>query len=359
MTIRHVPFDGGTRIELMVEDQVASGASVNDRAIRIGNVVVRCGGIGGVGTGRKYRMKGYSRRTLAATVEFMQEEGYHISALYGIPNYYTRWGFAPAMPDCRVAMATRDAETAESRYAIRRMEPEDVPAVLEIYTAMTAERTGSVARMPGKWTEFQLGPTWTSRFDSVVVEDGDQILGYFTYNLEPWDYAISEVGYRSRDVWQTLIAEAAKMALERRVEKLTWHLPADDPFVAYGQRYGMVVSSEYARNAHCMARVIDQTALLGLIEPLLVRRVQEAGVPFDGTLLLETDLGSDQLSFGDGATCYAAHMPQSVLAQLVLGYRSVADALFETGAACDPEAIPVLDAAFPQGFPYTYCSDRY
>ncbi len=358
MYIRQTPFDEGTRLELCDGDKPVSSLGVYDRDIRIGDRVVRLGGIGGVGTRPEHRMKGYARRVLDASIEFMRDKGYHLSALYGIPNFYTRWGFAPALPECRVTIKTRDAELAPARLAVRQMTPDDASTVAALYAAANATRTGSVVRAKD-WSGFKRGPGWTSRFGVFVVERESVVVGYAVYTLDVSSCVLGEVGYHDPSVWSTILAEASRIAWERRLEQLTVMAPPDDPFLAYCRRYGCCFELSYARNAHGMARIINQDALIEELAPLLRRRAVEAGVAPSGTLAFHTDLGQTKLPFGSASETLRVHLPQWALAQLVLGYRSIRDVLFESEAHADPRAIPVLEAIFPEGFPYTYVADRY
>ena len=358
MEIRHTPFDEGTRLELCLEGKAVSGLSVHDLTLRIGERTVRCGGIGGVGTPNEHRMKGYARQILDASITFMQDEGYHLAALYGIPSFYTRWGFAPAMPECRVTIKTRDAELAPSRFQVRPMTREDAPSVGALYAAANATRTGTVVR-PEDWAGFKRGPGWTSRFGAFVAEDDQGVAGYAMYTLDQGSLEVGEVGYRDRSVWSTLLAEVGRIAWDRRLEELTILGPFDDPFFAYCQRYGCSITLAYPRNAHCMARVINQDALVETLAPLLRRRATEAGMGGADALMIETELGRTRLSLDSEGETWRFRLPQWALAQLVLGYRSVDDQLFETEAHTDPGAIPLLEAIFPVGYPYTYTPDRY
>jgi hypothetical protein len=61
-----------------------------------------------------------------------------------------------------------------------------------------------------------------------------------------------------------------------------------------------------------------------------------------------------------GAPGFAgAAIPQGILTQLLLGYRTVGDAMSEPGVRIPRDAVEPLSALFPPALPYTLCSDRY
>jgi predicted acetyltransferase len=354
---RHTPFELGTRIDLLEDEKRVSGLDVFDLQMRIGDVPVRCGGIGNVWTAREQRMKGYSRRVLEEAVHLMAEQGYHLSALFGIPNYYDKFGFASALIECEASVVTRDAEGASARYPVRAARPEDLPAIARIYE-LHAQRSGAVVRCPEAWPGFRFGPGWSERFGAFVVTEGERVIGYATHDLDPTRCRIGEAGYATPAAYSTLLARAAQLAVERRVERITLHLPPDDPFLHYCRRYGCKVEITYPHRAQGMARIVDQTALLERLQPLFQRRLQATGMgDRAGALLISTDLGKDCL--GQGPQTVSVELPQWLLAQLLLGYRSAPDALFETGARADDGALPMLEALFPAGYPYIWNGDRF
>lgn len=357
-TIRRSPFEFGTRIEVLVDDVVASSVNVLNRLVRIGYVQLRLGGIGDVSTKRAFRQQGFARLMLEDAVTYMQEDGFHLSALFGIPNFYHRFGYIPALPGTESTIATRDAELAQARFPIRPMRPEDCPRVAAIYEQMNASRTLSCVRDPATWTGFRIGAGWNDRIDAFVVLAGEEIIGYASYDLDPWRCALGEVGYSTPDAWSTILAEAARQALEKRVEKITIHAPADDPFLHYCRRYGLSTSLYYAHNAHGMGRLINQGATLQAIQPLLKQRLDISATRWRGTLEFATELGSDAVELGAGEQV-TINLPQTLLTQWLCGYRDVAESLFESDVHVPSQIVPVLQAIFPAGYPYIYASDRF
>lgn len=357
--IRLEPFGEGVRLDLYDGETCVGSAKVYDRWMRIGGSPVRCGGVADVRIEREYRGQGHGRRLMEECLSYMREAGYHLSALYGIPGFYDKFGYAPALPGSQCIVSLRDAELARARYAVRPAHPEDFPTLAQIYEAMHAARTGSCIRHPATWRGFRVGARFGDRIDAFVIHDRGRILGYASYELDPWSCEFGELGYADPTTFDTFLAEAARQALAKRVDTITFNVPPDDPFAVYCRRYGCRMEVTYQRNARGMARIIDQRGLLERLEPLLCRRAQEAGLSAAGTLHVETDLGRDRVRLGSTDRDLHVRMPQWTLAQLVLGYRCVGDALLDAEVSIEPAAASVLEAIFPTGFPYIYASDRF
>jgi len=338
-------------------DQRLSYLRVIDLPLRVDSAVVSCGGIGGVGTPREHRNNGYARCVLDDSMAFMREAGYHLSALFGIEGFYSRWGFGPAIVDCEGQIMTRYAERAEARMPARAFRPGDAPAVAVIYEQSHTHHTGSVVRDPATWAGFRFGTRWSDRVDTFVVLQDEEVVGYACYDLDPHRASLAEVGASTPLAYSTIVAEAARIAWERRLAYITVHTAPDDPFLKYCRRYGVEVKVVYPCQENGLARVINQTGLLETLRPVLARRLAAYG--WEGTLQVTTDLGTDRLSFGNGRQEVAVEFPQWILAQLVLGYRSVDDAAFETGARIPERALPVLRILFPEGYPCVNWPDRF
>ena len=330
------------------KDQVASRVSVVDLQVLVAGVPVHCGGIASVGTSREHRGKSYARTALQESVRFMQEQSYDISVLFGIPNFYPKFGYASALTDCDFSLDTRNAEAAEARYSVREMEAADYPAVLAIYDKLHKGRSGAVVREADKWTGFRLGKNWTDRVGAIVVHDESRIVGYASYNLDYWRFAINEIGYVDLSVWSTLVAYAAKQALELRLEKIVFLTHPDDLFIEYCQRYGCEVHVTYRHKEGAMARIINQQSLIAKLHPVLQERAQHAGI--SGQLLLRTDLGDTRLDLG-GSHEFVVDMPQWMLIQLLLGYRSVTNLFFESEARAGRGSDSLATCAFPKRVP--------
>jgi GNAT superfamily N-acetyltransferase len=61
--------------------------------MRIGSAVVRAGGIGGVATHGDFRRRGFMARTVRASLDAMRGNGYDITILFGINDFYHGFGY--------------------------------------------------------------------------------------------------------------------------------------------------------------------------------------------------------------------------------------------------------------------------
>lgn len=158
---------------------------------RIGRATLWMGGVAGVNTDPASREQGLARRLLTFAVEWMRDQGFDWSGLFGIPNFYTRFGYASALPEYELTIATARAEGARLSHLVRPLQgsEQERRALLDIYQTANATATGTVLRDPRRWKGFLKGPGWGT-IPAVVVaiernvsshEDG-AISGYAVYH---------------------------------------------------------------------------------------------------------------------------------------------------------------------------------
>ena len=54
----------------------------------------------------------------------MTQEGFDCAILFGIPDFYDKFGYAVCLPECRTEMRTRDAERADATLTARPYTPD-------------------------------------------------------------------------------------------------------------------------------------------------------------------------------------------------------------------------------------------
>ena len=85
---------------LSIEDEEqVSGLGLREFQMRFGSAQLKMGGIEGVNTKEEHRNKGYSRRVMEVTMTFMAENGYDVSMLFGIRDFYHKFGYATVIPE--------------------------------------------------------------------------------------------------------------------------------------------------------------------------------------------------------------------------------------------------------------------
>ena len=331
--------------------------------MRIGSARVRMAGIAGVETKKEHRMKGYMRILFDDTLGYMRREGFDVSMLFGIPNFYPKFGYATCMAAPRVSLKTRDAERAQGQtlpVLMRPVTPADLPFVVDLYNPVNAIRTCSVERTKDSFKGFVEGTAWWMHAEGVIFEQGEgRLAGYAAWDKNDQAVDVIEVEAVDETLYPTLLYSIAQQAISKRCEHIRFHMPPDHPFAEFLQRYGCEWTITHPREADGMLRIMNQETLFARLRPELERRLSAARLDSaPGMVILRTDLGETALDFG-GTDCLVLELPQDKLIQLITGYRSAHDLRNQSGVSITPGGESLLNVLFPKGYSYVWLADHF
>ena len=361
MEYRTIDDGRNHRREMLVDGELVCWLGVIDYTMRIGAAQVRMAGIAGVETKEQHRKKGYMRHFFNDTLAYMQTEGYDVSMLFGIPDFYPKFGYATCLAEPSFTLKTRIAETASMgapKFTTRPITPADLPDVIALYERNNATRACSLVRTPEYFTGFKKGSNWWRKAEStVILDDAGQFAGYIVWDKHDDEVIAIEIECVADAFYPSVLAEFARLAIEKRAGLITFHMPLDHPFAIFAQRYGARWTAQYPIDARGMLRIMNQATLFDKLIPMLHQRAS-ALEPY--TITLRTDIGETTLSHGQAAhSVCAISLPQSRLMQLICGYRNARDVLNDSGVTAQGDVLPLLDAVFPAGHAYTWVTDEF
>ena len=357
------------------DEEDVSGVTLREYQMRFGSAQLKMGGIAGVGTKEEHRNKGYSRHVMEHTIAFMNENGYDVSMLFAVPNFYHKFGYTTVIPETYVEFDTKDAQEAVPTYQVRKFQTEDAPKIVDLYTANNAERTGTPLRTEIGWKEFtKRGGIFPDSY--VVFNEVDEVIGYFVCdgdnvkkNMIEENCVLIDIGFQDRTIFETIVHFLVNSVNYTKAKRIMCAVPADHPFAIFCRRYGCRTNTYTPKNRLGMMRIINQSSTLEKVAGELEKRLQRSSDlgQWRGKIFISTDLGKDCLEIDRGNIAHtnnqadACHfeISQDKLIQLMMGRRSIEDLAIETDVSVSEEIIPVLDTLFPLGHPHVWWSDRF
>ena len=370
------PSISNTVIGLFNEDEErVSVLGLREYRMRFGSAQLKLGGICAVGTREEHRNKGYSRRVMEHSTEYMIENGFDVAMLFGIPDFYHKFGYATVLPETWVEFDTKDVGAAVSTYQIRKFDMEDAPQVLALYAANNAERVGTLVRDP--WKGFMMPGGFGMDADPyVVLNEVGQVIGYFVCggldvirNMMEENCILCDIGFQDRTIFETVVRFFADSVDHAGVSQIRCSMPADHPFAIFCRRYGCRTNTYNPKNHLGMMRIINQSSTLKRITGELEKRLQHSTQlsKWSGKILIASDLGQDCLEIDQSrvahtnnkANAFHFEILQEKLIQLIMGRRSIEDLAVEPDVSVSKEIVPVLDTLFPLGQPHVWWPDRF
>lgn len=374
--------DGSTRVALYLGEREASRAFIVPFTLRYGVATVRMDGIGDVATPEDMRYRGYSRRVMEVAVERMRTGDAPVTMLYGIQDFYPKYGYATLGPECVCQLEAGEAPAMPDGWSARPATIDDLPAVRGLYERATATATASVVRLTdrGAWAALRAQIDAGQDECRVVVGPDGAVGGYawrgssFWWlrqweNYMPGSLKLAEAFATTAGAADAVLALCAAWATERGTEIAAFGIPDDGPLgLALKLRTCLLVRRP-TRAGEFMGRVTGVGSLMRAIQPELDRVWAQSARPFAGDLVIDTGEDAvrlrlardgvevvDETATGHGPEL-SATIPPGELARLVFGGMQPADQLARLGLA--PAVIAPLVALFPRRFPYIYPPDRF
>lgn len=390
-----VDDDGNTQVELLLNEQIVSFLTIIPLTIAIGCARVTVAGIGGVETVETQRKKGYSRQVLEAGIQHMRQGPAALSMLYGIPDFYPKFGFATAGPEYALQLRSlaRPA-VGPAGWTMRCARTDDVPVIHQLYEQYTTQAVGAVLRSPTGhvWSTLDALTTGADAAETdecrVVISPSGTVEGYawrgkhfwpVTSDFEseyPNSLVIGEVMAITTPASEAVLAVCrawgaqATTAKGDPVNAVVLSLPPEGPIYAASLRQDarLLTSSGPAENF--MARTLDVARLLQALEPELTTRRRTVPAPPGASLRLETEIGAATLNIAnDGVRVDTAvataqrpsmtlRLPQTELMRLALGALPPTDILDRLEVPPDDRTRAIMEGLFPQRHPYLHLPDR-
>lgn len=179
------------------------------RTMMVAGVPVAAGGIGSVATVAAARRRGVASALMVDAITQMRREGMSVSFLFtGIPAFYERFGYRIVRePYVAVARGAVVGDGTGGGTRVRRAEQGDVPAMLRMYRARVAGRTGAVLRTARTWVD---AGAWLDDETLVAMSSAGGVLAYVRSRCRPYGHQVLEAEARPG-------AEAALRTLVERV----------------------------------------------------------------------------------------------------------------------------------------------
>ncbi len=346
------------------DGEIAGALRLTTDTIRLGEARLKMGGLGWVTTDPKHRHRGVCSALLEDTLDYMRAHGYHVSMLFGIPNFYHRFGYATTLAEYAVLVDVSELPADAPRaYRIRPIKPGDIPAVQRIHRDNNADVPCSLIRsgahFTNKWNRIEHA--------RVLTNDQGKVLGYVVAHRADAYYDVTEAGIESPEVARDLLANCARAAQESFCTRVRFDLPPEHPLAHVLAQYESVHETRLTRERGGMMTFVDVAESLENLVPEWEARIALGGMSemnVETTLVVEnagyrvrSHRGAIDVTPAMGENKFS--LSRVELMRLVAGYVYFEDVFHERRRLVPPEAYRLLAAIFPKRNPYVHLFDRF
>jgi predicted acetyltransferase len=329
---------------------------------RFGAISISAEGIGGVETLPGFRRRGYVSKVLERAIAGVATRVPIVFVSDAIEGLYEKFGCVPCLAEGYWSIHLRnldrlvDLPTPASLGQVRGFSPTDLPAMVDVYNQVHAQRSWTHERHAA-WNHLRETRVWQPGSDVIILERDGQLVGYAILNEPQFghvreSFVVDELAAIDVDAAQVVLAEVGARCSHMRLSEFWVREPRDSAVGLAAQRIGSTYHQTFPRSGGMMGRILDRQRLLRLLEPELRRRLPNADLHVAHTTAFD-------------ALCSGAILPDSRdLLRLLVGYWSTTDAR-AYAVELPAQHEHVLDAWFPGGgtrmlaLPYAHTLDRY
>lgn len=343
--------------------EVLSALRLTTDTIRIGEARLKMGGLGWVATSPRHRKRGICRRLIEDTMAYMREHSYHVSMLFGIPNFYHRFGYVTTLADYTVLMDTNEALSFENPFQEFLAKPGEVTVIQRLHNANDANAVCSLVRTAahihnkwGRWNEWRL-----------LKDEQGKTAAYLYVEPQHDCLYVLESGVAEMGVCAAVVRQAGRIAQEHELPRIRFCQPPAHPVARFLAQFPSIHETRYDRHGGGMMAFISISETLESMIPewesLLARSVaRELRTEF--TMLV--DGAAYRIRANRGAVDVAASQGTSKISlktadlmHLITGYRHPADVLEERRCLVTTDARALFTTIFPKRTPYVWRLDRF
>ena len=229
--------------------------SIIEKYIRIEDSVVKVGGIGDVYTHPDARGKHVAAHLMNDALDYMRKNQYPLTMLYGIPNFYHKFGYIEAKAEYKNFIPLKHVAQVSFSASLRPSRESDVPELNRLYNETYKSKTGYMRRVPASWYNIAIPEELF-----VFPDSSDKPAGYVVYRIAAGTGGyVAEAVAPTEEIRRAILAFYISKAREIYLAELEFRMTPDDPFARFLQDFGSRVVMRFFAEG-------EGNAMMGLLD---------------------------------------------------------------------------------------------
>lgn len=360
-----------TRMAL-IEGELAGALRITTDTLRLGEARLHMGGFGWIATAPHHRNKGVASALIGDTMHYLRDHNFHVAMLFGIPNFYHRFGFHTTLAEYTTRVDVRDLPPYDGPpFRVRPVRAGDVRLMQRMHDQADGNTACSIIRCGAHFNYHW--KRWEGAH--IVMAPDGKVLAYFLPNRQPGQPAgksgrhleVEECGVINRAACPQLLQAVADFARGMLMPEVHFHGPPGHPLIEFLCQFRSTHTMELARGEGGMMSIVNPAETLESMIPewesrlaqlggrelkteltLLVERVPMVVRCHHGALSILRQTGPNKLS-----------LSQEEFVQLLTGYRHLGEVLGAKRRIIHQSALSLAEAMFPKRHPYVWRADRF
>lgn len=359
-TGKDAKFQKGDLRVAKVDGKIVSMMMLIRRPLRFGTAIVNSAIIAPVATHPEHQGKGYCSAVMRDAVQYMKDQGFDITILWGVPWLYPHFGYSPAMLNTEIFIKPKKNSSVEKTcWKFRPFTEADLEKMTQIFNNNNAMRTCTESRAP-TMCEWQPGGP-DVEFDVLTDENGE-VIGYQSLGTDWGRPCAHEIGVLNDRACKIIFDNLIENAKQKDLKEFLCILHPEHPFARYAFWHGGELRIRSGGGAG-MARVLNLVSLLTKMNREFERRLgrsefydQESTLKISSgeeAAVLKIDRGQVSVSTDCVKKDYQLDLPLACLNPLVTGYKDIGQLIENPDVKVKGgvRALRLIEILFPIGLP--------
>jgi predicted N-acetyltransferase YhbS len=350
----------------LLDNQLVTHVGVYTYDTRVGSARLKTAGLGYVATHGDHRKKGLMQKTITATLDDARQNGFDLSLLFGINDFYHRFGFSRAFTHTDYHLRTSDiAKTRADAKKLHAFTLHTRPELDALYNRHADKNNLVGTAVRPTWRKiFRRRNICIGNFWTASNKPDAKPAGFLVYiNRVPRLDILEAVGEPSEIL-------AAARAIANKLHCLDIRFPDlhhNDPLARRLRAGNVKVESRYFKSAEAMGAVLNLRSTLQKMLPELSRRAA-ASTPLNTTLTLAIPGQEVTLNLARKISIAAKTPPRknqnrvetkTEMIQFILGTDAPAEIVAAYKTKLTNRAEQILSRLFPARHPMLPQMDQY
>ncbi|RLD08135.1 MAG: hypothetical protein DRI44_10205 [Chlamydiae bacterium] len=275
----------------LVDGKIVSHFGIWDYQMRIGKAQLKTAGIGAVLTHYEHRKHGYLKGTATSSLAAAKEAGYDFSILFGIPDFYHKFGYSRAWNTSNYKISLNNLPKEKPELNVKKLKKSQYPEIEKLYNNATENLTGTAVRPTyNVYIKEDIGYCWTDK--------KGKILGYVFVKIKHDELECLEAIGNAEQILRA-VAKIARQGLRTNVNFSFLHYELPVAKALRGKN--CVVETHFEACGGPMAKIVNLKTTLQKLEAELTKRMKQSLIPdYTGELLISNSEEKVCLKINDG-----------------------------------------------------------
>ncbi len=335
----------------ILDERIVSHFGVWDFNMRIGRARVRVGGVGSVATHGNYRKRGLVSRIARDSLQAMRQCGYDLTLLFGIPDFYDRFGYVRAWPTVTFIVSLDELPGWRPPARTRRMRAGDLADIAKLYNQQNKTATGTAVR-----PTFDLRRLAFNSCEGHLWKGPDRQTAGYVIVGKPGQGSHELVCTEYAGNVEETVMVLARLARQRLCREIRFaSIPYNSDLCKWLRQRNCCEEIRHCRCRGAMIRTVGLKSTLSKMSAELSQRLRHSLLrDWRGILLIkdkreEVGLHLDRSGVRINTGCRSRHMVSGgeEIVQLLIGTDNPLAIVESAGLRCTGDAKLLLQVLFP------------